>query len=332
MQIFKDNNLNMLPESRVSGRIDKYYDDRYCKGYMEQWPAEKKQRVLELIKSLNLPETGDALDFGCGNGVFTNVIKHSLPGWNVYGVDISSIAIDNAKKQYPSCSFFLPSDIRLMNKQFDFLFSHHVLEHVHNVSEAWFEINSYLKTKVSILHILPCGNEGSLEYKVCLLRKDGINKDMEAKYFFEDISHLRRLNTEQMNSIAATFGFHLDFDYYSNQFYGAIKWVTQESLSFILNITSTKKAVSLFSAFKLIYLRILLLFVKCLRYPANAIDHKRKSMKSYKYYFLFLMLLMFYPFSKLTNIYLQNKANSEWQNERSSKNRSEMYLYYTRLE
>jgi len=290
----------------------------------------KKQRVLEVIKSLNLPETGDVLDFGCGNGEFTVVIKQALPKWNVYGIDISSIAVDNAKKRYPNCLFFLPSDVGFDGKRFDFLFTHHVLEHVHDVSEAWLEINSYLKANASILHILPCGNKGSFEYKVCLLRKDGINKDMEDKFFFEDIGHLRRLNTDQMNRYAVKYGFNLDVDYYSNQFYGAIKWITQESLSFILGMTNTKKATDLFSAFKLICLRIILLIIKFMRFPANTIDYKRKSMKSYRYYFLFSMLLIFYPFSKFTNSCLQYMSNSEWKSERSKKNGSEMYLYYKR--
>lgn len=309
----------------------KFYDDRYCKGYMEEWPIEKKQRVLEVIKGLNLPETGDALDFGCGNGVFTDVIKQALPKWNVYGVDISSIAIDNAKKRYPNCLFFLPSDVSFSDKRFDFLFTHHVLEHVHDVSETWHGINSYLKGKASILHILPCGNKGSFEYKVCLLRKDGINKNMEDKFYFEDISHLRRLNTDQMNRFAVKYGFNLDVDYYSNQFYGATDWITLSSPLFILDMANPMKAKDIISAIKLVCLCILFLLIKFMRFPANTIDYKRDKMKGYKYYFLFLMLLIFYPFSKMTNIYLQYKSNSEWHNERSKKTGSEMYLYYKRF-
>ena len=52
-----------------------FYENRYEKGYMDEWPIDKKQRVLEIINVLNLPENGVALDFGCGNGVFTDVIN-----------------------------------------------------------------------------------------------------------------------------------------------------------------------------------------------------------------------------------------------------------------
>ncbi|KJR40670.1 Methyltransferase type 12 domain protein [Candidatus Magnetoovum chiemensis] len=41
---------------------------------------------------------GNGLDFGCGNGVFTKVLKTALPGWNIYGCDLSDVAIENAKK------------------------------------------------------------------------------------------------------------------------------------------------------------------------------------------------------------------------------------------
>jgi len=44
-----------------------FYDARYERGYMDEWPLEKKQRVLGLVKGFNLPETGEALDLGCGN-------------------------------------------------------------------------------------------------------------------------------------------------------------------------------------------------------------------------------------------------------------------------
>jgi 2-polyprenyl-3-methyl-5-hydroxy-6-metoxy-1,4-benzoquinol methylase len=58
---------------------EKFYDGRYAKkgsfAYMDDWHEEKKQRIVNLIKELDLPERGDALDFGCGTGVLTEVIR-----------------------------------------------------------------------------------------------------------------------------------------------------------------------------------------------------------------------------------------------------------------
>ncbi len=57
----------------------KFYEKRYAKGYMEEWPVEKKSIVKAVISDLNLPLKGDALDFGCGNGVFTQVLQEVHP-------------------------------------------------------------------------------------------------------------------------------------------------------------------------------------------------------------------------------------------------------------
>lgn len=318
--------VNLHDESEIT----KFYDDRYCSGYMEEWPIEKKQRIFELITGLNLPEWGEALDFGCGNGEFTGVLRRYLPKWNIYGADISSIAIENAQKRHPDCLFLLTPDLSLTNKKFDFLFSHHVLEHVENIDKSWREIDRYLKKQSSGLFVLPCGNQGSFEYNLCIQRIDGIATDLQGRFAFEDESHLRRLTTEQMNNFAFQYNFELVFDYYSNQFHGALDWITLLSPVLILSMVNPKKAKNKLAALKLACLGIVLVLIKLIRFPANTIDYNKGRMKKYQYYLLFLILLIFYPLSKLTNIFLRSMSNSEWKNKRSEKNGSEMYLYYKR--
>ena len=308
-----------------------FYDDWYVRGYMDEWPIEKKHRVFDITKSLNLSETGDVLDFGCGNGEFTGVLKKALPEWNVYGTDISAIAIENAQKRHSDCSFFLTSDNRFIDKKFDLLFTHHVLEHVDDIDKIWPEIYQYLKKRAFALHILPCGNQGSFEYNLCMLKKDGIERGSGNRFYFEDKSHLRRLTTRQMNDFAIQYDFRLIAGFYSNQLYGALDWITLSSAGFILEMTGTKKAKDKLSAIKLICLRMILLMIKSMRFPANTIDYKKNKMKRYKYYFFLLTLLIFYPISKLTNIYLKYMSNLEWQTSGSKKNGSEMYLYYKRI-
>lgn len=307
-----------------------FYDAWYERGYMDEWPCEKKQRVFEIIKSLNLPQTGETLDLGCGNGEFTGVLKKALPGWHVYGTDISAVAVDNARKRHPDCSFFILSEAYSVQKKFDFLFSHHTLEHVVDIDRLWNEINRYLNRQAAMLHILPCGNQGSFEYNLCLLKKNGIEKDAGNRFYFEDKSHLRRLSTKQMNDFALRCNFRFVNAFYSNQLHGALDWITMESIGFIWQMTCPNNAKDKPSALTLLFYRLLLLTIKCLRVPANTIDYKKDKMKVHEYYAWFLLLLVLYPFSKLTNCYLRYRSDREWMNKKSRENGSEMYVYYAR--
>lgn len=83
-----------------------FYESRYLKWYMEDWPQEKKERIIELIEALKFKKYGEILDFWCWNGVFSNLLKSILPNWKIYGCDISETAIKNASLRFPNCIFF----------------------------------------------------------------------------------------------------------------------------------------------------------------------------------------------------------------------------------
>jgi trans-aconitate methyltransferase len=309
----------------------KYYDEKYSNGYMYDWPIEKKQRVFDIIKHLDLPAFGSALDYGCGNGAFTEVLRQALPKWNVSGTDISSVAIENAKNRFPNCSFFVTSDKNYSNEKFDFLFSHHVLEHVYNIYVILEDINRSMKRSSTMLHILPCGNDNSFEYKLCALRKDGINKDMENRFFFEDPGHVRRLTTLQLNSMLEKFEFDLIEEFYSNQYYGAIDWITRSTPDFIFGMTDSSNAKNLDSTVKLRLFMIVLLFLHYLRRHASGIELLRESKnRNIKHYLLYSSIIL-YPISNFVNAYLRNKAELEWKIKKYDKNGSEMYLFYSRI-
>ena len=82
-----------MQKRKIIQLYDKYaavdfYQERYAHGYMDEWHIEKKQRIFELIRSLELQDIGEAIDFGCGNGVLTNVIRQAYlwveSVWNRY--------------------------------------------------------------------------------------------------------------------------------------------------------------------------------------------------------------------------------------------------------
>lgn len=308
-----------------------FYDKRYEEGYMEEWDDLKKSKVREVISQLNLPESGKALDFGCGNGVFTHIIKELLPKWEVYGVEISQIALHNASRKFKDCIFFGFEEAANYSNQFDFLFSHHVMEHVQDIKETFTNINSYLKPYSSQLHILPCGNKGSYEYNICMLHKNGIDLEKGNRFFFEEPGHLRRLTTDEFKTHEEAFGFELKKEFYSNQHSGAVNWITKSSPRFVKKLTDPANALNTPAFKKLKKLRRKLLPLTYLQFPYSKFMEvkskwHKKPMDYLKLLVLFFPAMVARPYFQL----LQKKALTEWQFHNTEKSGSEMFLYFTR--
>ncbi len=308
-----------------------FYEDRYEQGYMNEWPIEKKRKIFEVIQKLQLPAKGEALDFGCGNGVLTETIRQALPSWKIYGTDISKKAVANAKIRYPNCIFFEANSPDFTQKKFDFVFTHHVFEHVFNLSEVFNQMIEYLKPESSMLHFLPCGNEGSYEHNICLLRKDGINAELENRFFFEDEGHVRRLTTDEFCKLCQTKDFELQKEFYLNQYYGAINWITNSNLKFVLMFSDTSQAINKEARRKLRKVRMYLIIITALRLPSQIVTKLlRKRNKQLKHYILLLIVLPFLVFSRPIDKYWKRKAREEWDTKKWDSNGSEMALYFKR--
>lgn len=308
-----------------------FYEDRYEKGYLDEWPIEKKRKISEVIRDIQLPAKGDALDFGCGNGVFTEVIRQALPSWKIYGTDISKKAVSNARLRYPGCIFFEVNSPDFKQRKFDFVFTNHVFEHVFNLIEVFNQMIDYLKPESSMLHFLPCGNEGSYEYNICQLRKDGINIVLENRFFFEDEGHVRRLTTDEFSELCITKDFKLQKEFYSNQYYGAIDWITNSNPKFVLMFSDTSQAINKEAKQKLKKVRMFLIFITVLRLPATIVTKiLRKKKKQLKHYMLLLIGLPLYMFSSPIDIYWKRKTKKEWDTKKFERNGSEMGLYFKR--
>lgn len=309
----------------------KFYEDRYEHGYMEEWDELKKSKVTEILTLLNFPQKGKALDFGCGNGVFTRLIKNVLPGWEVYGVEISKIAVYNARKKNPDCVFFEANEADNHMAQFDFLFSHHVIEHVQDLNETFELINSYMKPVSSQLHILPCGNPGSYEHNICLLKKNGIEKEKANRFFFEEPGHLRRLTTAEFCAYEEKINFTLQKEFYSNQHFGAIDWITKSSPRFVKKLTDSDNAVDKEAAEKLKELRKKLLPLTYIQFPFSKYsDIKNKWKKRVIDYVILLILFIPAMVSKYFFNAWQKKSRLEWASGKKEQNGSEMFLFFTR--
>ena len=306
-----------------------FYEDRYEKGYMEEWDDLKKNKVKEVLHDLQLPSTGKALDFGCGNGVFTRIIKDTLPGWEVYGVEISTLAVRNARKKNPDCIFFEAQESTKYQNHFDFLFSHHVIEHVQDLEETFNIINGYLKVHSSQLHILPCGNKGSYEYDIVALKKNGVEQN--GRFFYEEPGHLRRLTSEDFTLYEKKIGFELKKEFYSNQKDGAINWITKASPRFVKRLTDPTGSNDEKALKKMRALRKKLLPLTYFQFPyAKFLEIKNKWNKTpldyVKLITFFFPALVSLPFYK----HWDKKAAEEWQTNKTNRNGSEMFLYFIR--
>ncbi|CAN5370591.1 hypothetical protein BH11BAC1_BH11BAC1_17780 [soil metagenome] len=307
-----------------------FYESRYSHGYMGHWSSFDKNRLLGLIKSLGLPATGNALDFGCGRGIFTQVIREALPGWTFSGCDISAEAIESAKKKIPGISFFVLGDKNFDGKKFDFIHSHHVLEHTFDDNVTAGEMSGYAADHCVMLHSLPCNHQGSLEYRFAQWTKNGFDL-LTGKFFFEDTAHMRRLNVEQAKALFSGYQFKLRKGYYSNQYWGAIKWIAESNFGLVRNISNPFHANSFASFFKLLVWRKRLFFAWFCFFASSAFSPADKG----KYYSLkkFIQTISFILFFWLAipvTRFISSKAIKEWNEKKESPDGTDMFLVFER--
>ena len=307
-----------------------FYDQRYSHGYMGHWSVFEKRRIFDLVKELNLPSRGKALDVGCGRGIFTAVIKEALPGWEVFGCDISSEAIAAASSQNKEIKFFVLGDPELAGLKFDFIHSHHMLEHTYNVQVTAKEIVALAAPVCAMMHSLPCNHPGSLEYIVSSQMKNGIN-DKTGTFFFEDQAHLRRLSVDQTSALFLHDGFVVYKDYYANQYYGALKWIAESELGLILNFTNSSNAANPAQPISLFRLRNKLLFFWFCTFAATAFQAADRG--KYFYFKKFLQafsFILFFWIALPARSWLVRNAVKEWKEERTKKNGTDMFLLLKR--
>jgi SAM-dependent methyltransferase len=306
-----------------------FYNDRYKGDYMDEWPIHKKRRIYELLKKLGLPEEGTALDYGCGTGVFTYVIKQALPRWQVWGTDLSTVALKKAQEKNPNCIFFSLDSPALIARKFDFIFSHHVLEHVSDIDETWMQFLQLSKPGTRMLHICPCGNEGSFEYNLCRLRKNGLRQHPKNTFFYEEQGHLRKLDTQQMRLLAAKHGFEVCQENYAWHYYEAIEGLTIEGVNFIRDLTDPTQAVNEEACNQLSRLRMQLQILAILRTPMLIHNQRlQKQKKSFQDYAVIMILQPFTVISWVVDRILKHCANSEWHKRRNDPAGAEMYFMF----
>jgi 2-polyprenyl-3-methyl-5-hydroxy-6-metoxy-1,4-benzoquinol methylase len=89
------------------------------------------QRAWWCIQEINAKSV---LDVGCGNGRLLYGVKE---GREVFGIDISQVAIDRMKREYGVDGLAMDIyDLNKLDRKFDFVVCNHTLEHLYRDKEV----------------------------------------------------------------------------------------------------------------------------------------------------------------------------------------------------
>ena len=268
--------------------------------------------------------------------------NHLLPGWKIEGSDISRIAIQKAKERNPKLNFFHHYENQKDIKKYNLIFTHHVLEHVSDLELVCQLFRELLSIQGMMIHILPCGNEGSLEWKLCNSRVDGIEVGNNNRFFFEEEGHLRRLKTSELSNILLRYNFHLEQECYMGHFWEMINWVRRCDFEFIEMMFCASRYRSNFHKLRACLLKKVILFFKtCLGektlcayyYRWNYLKRmKKKTLKVYVaillFFPLFVLGFFIWCYKNFKGQICEYLAFREWEKKKYFKSGSEMFLFY----
>jgi SAM-dependent methyltransferase len=307
-----------------------YYTNRYESGYMQEWPPQKLARVAVFIEQLHLPATGRFLDFGCGTGVFTELLQRELPGWQATGAEIVDVAVRKARERVPSARFCALEELA-GDAGFDLVFSHHVLEHVQDLDRTLEQLGRLTKPGGTLVAILPCGNAGSLEHRLCLSRLDGIDPRRGNRFFFEDEGHLRRLTSAQLTDAASHYGFAPRTLAFANHYYGALKWMTEQTPAWLKRVIDPAMAADPQERNWLRTLRRHVLWLRFLRRPPSLLvpGMEWRLQKPDRSFLETAALVASNPatiFSGAVDRWLQRSDEDEWKERAGDERGSEMFV------
>ena len=146
----KRNYINRMTDNKIyCMKISKKYGKDYWDGnrrfgyggykYIKDY---HKYLAENLIKDYNLNKNSKILDIGCGKGYLIYELFKILKGKNIFGCDISSYAIKNAKKEIKHKIFKHDArkKFKFKDKEFDLVFSSTTL-HNFKLLEIFFSLS-----------------------------------------------------------------------------------------------------------------------------------------------------------------------------------------------
>ncbi len=180
--------------------------------------ALRLERCLDAIAGTE----GKLLEIGCGAGRYTRSFLHYRPELEVYGCDISHIALDEARAADPAgkIDYQLGDALNLpyADNSFDIVVLFDVFEHVTDVGKAEDEVARVLRPGGVFHCFVPC--EGNRRTIFSLLRR---SREIPIHRWKRDhIGHIQILTTKQMQTTLKQRGLRVTGMTFSFHFLGQI--------------------------------------------------------------------------------------------------------------
>lgn len=205
--------------------------------------------ILELVQSL--PQKSKILDYGCGAGAIIKAVKKARPDLDCYGIDFSSVAINQAKSTSSDINFkiFNGESTSYDDNFFDCIIMLEVLEHVSDPNQTLIEIKRILKPLGNFFLAVP--QEKSLKTLQGILIK--LFSFTPSK---QTAGHLHFWAENQLSTLLNLNGFNINEKTYSQHLLWQIIGMTYMLLLLLTkrqtqelsqHLSSTKNIITVFS-------------------------------------------------------------------------------------
>jgi SAM-dependent methyltransferase len=133
-----------------------YFDTAY-RDYEDQNPARKLDHYLDVIETSRQGDVLHLLDIGCGKGAFLGRAHARHPRWELHGVDVSEVGVEETRKRVPEAVLRVSSADALPFPpgSFDVITAWDVLEHLDDLSVVRSGIASRLRDGGLFVFVVP---------------------------------------------------------------------------------------------------------------------------------------------------------------------------------
>lgn len=180
--------------------VEKDFYEKYWSGKLPKMklfgdPPRWEEKWLKLYSNFvaEFSNPNDRLlDYGCGEGHFLSVCKTD----HVWGVDISELAIEKAKRLYPWIPFSTID--KILPIRFDVITCFDVMEHIFDFDEVFSFINS---------HIRPGGKFIIATNEMCFLKMAAIGLFYMDTFFHPYSPHIRFFTRKTLKELLESKGY-----------------------------------------------------------------------------------------------------------------------------